>query len=44
MVSGEGVLTALGLPADTPFTWEPFGEAPGSPVRVFIEGAQPMEL
>lgn len=44
MVSGEGVLAALGLPADTPCAWEPFGEAPGSPVRVFIQGARPMEL
>jgi hypothetical protein len=44
VVSAESVLAALGLPAGTPLAWEPFGEAPGSPVRVFIEGAQPMEL
>lgn len=44
MVSPESVLAALGLPGDTAVAWEPFGEAPGSPVRVFIQGAQPMEL
>lgn len=44
MASPEAVLEALGLPAGTPLEWEPFGEAPGSPVRVFIQGAQPLDV
>ncbi len=44
MVSPGELLAALGLPEDTPLAWEPSGEAPGSPVRVFIQGARPMEV
>ena len=44
MVNPESVLAALGLSPETPCDWEPLGEAPGSPVRVFIQGANPLEV
>ena len=44
MVSVEAVLAALGLPPDTPCDVEPLGEAPGSPVQLFIGGTRPLEV
>ncbi|MEO8539941.1 MAG: phosphotransferase [bacterium] len=44
MVEPEAILAALGYAADTSYSWEPFGETPGSPVRLFIEGIRPLEV
>lgn len=37
------VLETLGLGPDTPAEWEPMGEMPGSPVRLFVPGEPPRE-
>lgn len=43
MANPEDVLVALGYPDGTTFDWEPFGETPGTPVRLIIGGARPLD-
>ena len=43
MVDEAAVLAALGYAPDSPVTWEPEGESPGSAVRLLVAGESPFE-
>jgi hypothetical protein len=43
VVDESAVLAALGYAPDSPVTWEPEGETPGSAVRLIVAGESPFE-